>query len=151
MYIGLTTQGAKVRYLHHLYEARSGSSFPIHRSIRKHGEGSFELEILAEATSTEELKELEIKFISELNSTNRELGYNLTLGGDGTLGRKHSEETKAKLRAKALNRVVSEETRERHRAAHARNKNNPEYIEAKRRAAAVTNAKRWGTKICDAA
>lgn len=42
---------------------------------------------------------------------NREKGYNLTKGGDGTFGRMHSEETKEKIRQKALGRKASEETK----------------------------------------
>lgn len=40
-----------------------------------------------------------------------EKGYNLTEGGDGTFGRLHSEETKEKIRQKAIGRKASEETK----------------------------------------
>lgn len=38
-------------------------------------------------------------------------GYNVTEGGDGTFGRTHSEETKEKIRQKAIGREVTEATR----------------------------------------
>lgn len=118
VYIGLTIQGARTRYIHHLYETRSGSKFPIHNSIRKHGMENFNLEILETSENSETLKELEKHYIKLYNSNNRKLGYNLTEGGDGTLGRKHSEETKSKIRNKAFNRIVSEETKNRMKASH---------------------------------
>ena len=48
----------------------------------------------------------------EYDSFNK--GYNCTLGGDGTINFKHSEETKNKLRG----RIVSEETRKKIGYAH---------------------------------
>lgn len=118
VYIGLTVQGAKKRYLHHLYEARSNSTFPIHNSIRKYGEDKFRLEVIETVNTHEELKELEKFYISLYDSNNRQLGYNLTAGGDGTLGRFHSEETKAKIREKAINRIPKESTKARMSESH---------------------------------
>ena len=107
VYIGITSQGADVRFGHHLYEARSGSTFPIHNAIRKYGVDNFTVETIAECESYEQLKELEKKFIKEYQSKLREFGYNLTDGGDGTFGRFHSEETKDKIRKKAQDRKVT--------------------------------------------
>src|ERR1035437_5569311 len=106
VYIGITNQGAGVRFGHHLYEMRSGSTFPIHNAIRKYGVDNFTVETIAECENYEQLKELEKKFIKEYQSKLREFGYNLTDGGDGTFGRFHSEETKDKIRKKAQGRKV---------------------------------------------
>lgn len=133
VYIGLTIQGARTRYLHHLYEARSGSPFPIHRAIRKHGEENFDMEVLISVDAQEELKILEKAYIQEHRANNRQFGYNMTEGGDGTFGRLHSEETKELIRQKAKGRKMSEETKQRMREAHERNKiNDPLYYEKKR-------------------
>jgi len=111
IYIGITNQGSGARYRHHWYEARIGESAPIHKSMAKYGEENFTLEIIDFADTYEELKEKERFWIKELNSMNRKIGYNLTEGGDGTFGRMHSEETKEKIRQKAIGRKASDETK----------------------------------------
>lgn len=111
VYIGITNQGAGARYRHHWYEARIGEPAPIHRSMAKYGEENFTLEIIDFADTYKELKEKEKYWIKQYDSMNRDKGYNLTEGGDGTFGRMHSEETKDKIRQKATGRKVSEETK----------------------------------------
>ena len=111
VYIGITNQGAGARYRHHWYEARIGEPAPIHRSMAKYGEENFTLEIIDFADTYEELKEKEKYWIKQYDSVNRDKGYNLTEGVDGTFGRMHSEETKNKIRQKAIGRKASEETK----------------------------------------
>lgn len=111
IYIGITNQGSGARYRHHWYESRIGEPSPIHRSMAKYGEDNFTLEIIDFAETYEELKEKEKFWIKKFNSTDRNIGYNLTECGDGTFGRTHSEETKEKIRQKALGRKISEETK----------------------------------------
>lgn len=111
IYIGITNQGSGARYRHHWYESRIGEPSPIHRSMAEYGEDNFTLEIIDFAETYEELKEKEKFWIKKFNSTDRNIGYNLTEGGDGTFGRTHSEETKEKIRQKALGRKISEETK----------------------------------------
>lgn len=113
VYIGITNQGSGTRYRHHWYEARSGEPSPIHKSMMKYGEENFTIEIIDFAETYEELKEKEKYWIKQYDSMNREKGYNLTEGGDGTFGRIHSEETKEKIRQKAIGRKLSEETKKR--------------------------------------
>lgn len=137
IYIGITNQGAGVRYLHHLYEARSGSPFPIHNAIRKYGKDNFTLEIIELCGTSEILKEREKYWIAFYNSTDRNIGYNMTEGGDGTFGRRHSEETKEKIRQKALGRKHSEEAKK--KMSEYRKAN---YTEEHRKSIAESNAKR---------
>lgn len=111
IYIGITNQGSGARYRHHWYESRIGEPSPIHRSMAKYGEDNFTLEIIDFADTYDELKEKEKYWIKQYNSTDRNIGYNLTEGGDGTFGRTHSKETKEKIRQKALGRKFSEETK----------------------------------------
>ena len=56
-------------------------------------------------------EEKEKFYIKKFNSMDRSIGYNLTEGGDGTFGRFLSEETKEKIRQKALGRKASEEAK----------------------------------------
>lgn len=140
IYVGLTIQGTGVRYLHHLYEARSGSTFPIHRAIRKYGESNFEVTTIVSIETQEELKNLEKFYIKELKANNRQFGYNMTEGGDGTFGRLHSEETKEKIRQKAIGRIIKEETKERLKERQALHKiNDPLYYEKKWKAVEASN------------
>ena len=111
VYIGITNQGSGARYRHHWYESRIGEPSPIHRYMAKYGEENFTLEIIDFADTYDELKEKEKYWIKQYNSIDRTIGYNLTEGGDGTFGRKHSEETKEKIRQKALGRKLSDETK----------------------------------------
>lgn len=113
IYIGITIQGARTRFLHHLYEARSGSSFPIHRSINKNGKENFTIDVIEVCDSTEQMKEREKYWISFYNTTDRSKGYNRTTGGDGAFGRLHSEETKKKISEKAIGRKMSSESKKR--------------------------------------
>jgi len=114
IYVGITNQGANTnRWYKHCSDANVGSTFPLHNAIRKYGKENFQIEVI-EIIDNEDfdyLKEREIYWIKELNSYNRKIGYNLTLGGDGTFGRFHSEETKDKIRQKAMGRKLSEETK----------------------------------------
>lgn len=97
IYIGITNQGSGARYRHHWYEARIGEPSPIHKSMAKYGEDNFILEIIDFAENAKELKEKEKYYIKFFNSRDRKIGYNLTDGGDGTFGRKHSEEAKKRM------------------------------------------------------
>jgi group I intron endonuclease len=60
-----------------------GSGKILNNSINKYGRKYFKKEILEKAYSKQELNELEIYYIWEFDSTNLNIGYNLTKGGDG--------------------------------------------------------------------
>lgn len=52
------------------------------RAIRKHGISSFEIETLCTATTLEELNKLEIFYIAHYSSSDPQMGYNETEGGE---------------------------------------------------------------------
>jgi len=53
-------------------------------AAKKYGKESFTIEILHDNINTEaELNSLEIEYITQYNCTNKQIGYNLTKGGDG--------------------------------------------------------------------
>lgn len=104
-YVGITSQDPKKRWL-------SGHGY-VHndyftKAINKYGWNNFEHIIIAKGLSEQEAKWLEVQLIAIHDSTNRDKGYNITIGGDtghhlkGELnpfyGKHHNEETKAKLR-----------------------------------------------------
>lgn len=89
--------------------------YPLYYSIKKHGWNNFNLTILEEYETLEEINEAEIFYIAYLNSQNREIGYNLAPGGNGYTGKipwnkglkgifKQSEEHKKKLLESGGNR-----------------------------------------------
>ena len=61
-----------------------GSGKLLLKAIKKYGKESFRKEILIEGDfSKEELDSLEIRYISEFQSTDKKLGYNIERGGSG--------------------------------------------------------------------
>jgi group I intron endonuclease len=110
IYIGKTISltSRKSHYKHN----RSEGQKIIYNSIKKHGWDQHKFEVIDKAPA-EQLNELEIRYIKELNTFhyNNPNGMNLTKGGEGLLGRKHSPETINKLIAKKLGKKHSEATK----------------------------------------
>lgn len=133
VYIGQTVQKLKIRWNQHASKARKGLFRPLPSSMRKHGEGKFTIVEVCKAYSKDELDSLETRAIWMNDSTNREFGYNLDMGGN-TVG-KMSESTKAKIGAankiSLLGKKQSPELIERRAAAIRGRKQSPEEIEAR--------------------
>jgi len=100
-YVGQTIRTLKQRKSSHLSSSKKGSTYYLHRAIRKYGAENFKWEVIYNAASEEELNEKETYFIKEYN-TNSQDGYNLTEGGRGIRGWKHSELTKEKIKQCAI-------------------------------------------------
>lgn len=69
-----------------------GSGYYLRRAVKKYGKSNFKREVLARCSSQEELDEMEKFYIKEFDSTNRDVGYNIALGGTGSVlaaGYKH--------------------------------------------------------------
>jgi len=93
VYIGCTTQGLEDRKKEHYSRCFNvGRKSKLCDSLKKHGFDNFEFEIIKECETPEEMFLNEIYYIGFYNS--KETGYNLTIGGEGCLGYKHTEETK---------------------------------------------------------
>lgn len=103
-YVGLTTETIQKRFRRHLSKSRSDNKQYLHNAISKYGEENFIIYQLDEATSKEELIEKEQHWIKELNT--RKCGYNETDGGEGSWNRVISEETKNKHRNNANHRYT---------------------------------------------
>lgn len=80
-YVG-QSRNIEMRWKQHIYNAETGSQYPIHCALRKYGVENFSFSILEECEASE-LNNKEIEWISKLNSF--EEGYNCTRGGDGYL------------------------------------------------------------------
>ncbi len=93
-YIGKTVQQLSKRWASHLYYARRGSKFHLHRAIRKYGTEAFTLETIHTVAQDEEsLNEWEMFFIAALRKAGRL--YNLTNGGEGVSGHIPSDKQRA--------------------------------------------------------
>lgn len=139
VYIGITRESLAQRVRRHIANARAGKPFALSAAIRKHGEGSFSVEVLG-AGSWEELKDIEIAEIARCNALGCG-GYNMTGGGEGTLCVTQKPETKAKISASLAGRECSEDHKRRVGLAQ-RGKTISEATKQKMRAAAQARVAR---------
>jgi group I intron endonuclease len=102
VYIGHDSHWPNRMSVHKCNVFKSKKDFYFYRALRKYGFNNFEWEVIYQSKDVEHcLRYMETYFIKEYNAyINFENcnGYNMTLGGEGTIGYKHTEETKAKLR-----------------------------------------------------
>lgn len=138
-YVGQTVRTLDRRRNQHYSDAkRQTCNIIFHNAIRKYGENAFIWEVVKEYNDVTILDEAEKRCIALLNTLSPN-GYNLMTGGsNGT----HSEETKRKMsealsgkknpnygkdlsgvNAPNYGRKFSEETKAKHREAHAGSKN----------------------------
>ena len=122
-YIGQTTLTLRGRINEHKKAAKVNKypSIVFHKAIRKHGIENFKWEILCECDSKNILNIREtMKIIVEHSYISEGMGYNLTYGGEGTFGYKHTNDTKEKIRCrnkgkeawnKGKTNIYSDETR----------------------------------------
>jgi len=139
-YIGITKQKIEYRW------RSDGSGYfrspYFWNAIQKYGWGNFEHIILHENVSAEYAKKLEVYYIGLYKTTNKQHGYNMTLGGDGSSGFKKSAESVEKtaaahrgkklspehkeiLRQANIGKQASEETRKKLRESHLGKKLSP--------------------------
>lgn len=89
-----------------LEEQYLGSSRRLRESIKHYGKENFKVELLEEIETKELMDEREIYWIKYYNSTNKEIGYNISEGGNVNrtmigenhplYGKHQSEESKKK-------------------------------------------------------
>ncbi|CAB4141321.1 grpIintron_endo, group I intron endonuclease [uncultured Caudovirales phage] len=113
VYIGITTKDPIDRWNQHL-KKHFNKNFILYKAMRKYGPDNFHFSIIEQTNNLDHLKELESKYIQEYNSycfTENSNGYNMTLGGKGLFGYKHSNQTKKKLSEANKGKPLSEETK----------------------------------------
>lgn len=115
---------------HRVKESYYGSGTAISNAVEKYGKESFDREILDWADSLEALNEREKYWIEEYNAQSKEIGYNLTAGGDGFAGH-HSESARARIGAAHRGRPHSEEHRK--KLSEAARKRSPMSEETRRK------------------
>jgi len=95
-YVGYDSKWPKRRY-EHKQSMKEGDQV-FYRALRKYGWRSFDWEVIYQSKDAEHtLKEMEPFFIRENNSCihfDNSNGYNMTEGGEGTIGYKHTVKTR---------------------------------------------------------
>lgn len=94
VYIGKTEESFKRRWWHHsgLLKGNYHHNIHLQRAWNKYGEENFEFIILQICNESDDINKLEQEYIEKYNSFNS--GYNQTLGGEGALGNRLSDESK---------------------------------------------------------
>lgn len=96
-YIGQTTNLAKRKLRHKSNILDDKNSAYFYNAVRKYGWCNFTWEVLCECDTKELLNIRETMKIIVNHSHWTECGYNMTWGGEGSMGYKASEKTKKKL------------------------------------------------------
>lgn len=116
-YVGLTTGPVGRRFREHLSESRRRPNTPLHRALRKYGAASFDFAEIACAVDLGGLKLLEIHLIEQYGAHVSHGGYNVSRGGDGSVGVTRSAQWRARISAANKGRKHSAEVRARMSAA----------------------------------
>ena len=159
IYIGKTKRTLDVRMTEHLYNSRShcNKSY-IDLAIGKYGIDAFDVAVVEECLTEDELNQKEKFWIRQLNCKVPH-GYNLTDGGDGVSGKersleyrkkmskankgkKRSLETRKKMSETWMGHKVSEKTREKISAS-SKLKRPVICIESKVQFESITAAAKW--------
>ena len=125
-YIGVTTTPLPKRWTAHLSRARRGTKTALYGALDKYGPDAFSIEPIASAVpwaDIDGLFDLERALIAQ-EGTLCPRGYNMTEGGDGTIGYRYTPEQRAAISG----RRRSAETRAKMSASHQGFRHTPESI-----------------------
>ena len=112
-YIGFTIEDdPQVRFKKHLKESKIYPNRHLYRAMRKDGVENFVFEILKQGEDSEWGLLVEEPYYIALYDSKRN-GYNMTDGGDGSVGWKPTAETILHMRNAQLGKVHSPERRQR--------------------------------------
>lgn len=133
VYVGFTSKSIEERWKKHCMDAtKYMSSYVFHKAIRKYGVEAFSVETIYTGDDWKHtLQVMEPKFITEYNTYihNNGEGYNMTMGGEGSVGFHHTPENILKMskdkQGMGKGRIHSEETKEKIRQSHMGKKREP--------------------------
>lgn len=91
-YIGKTMYDISIRITDHIRKSKNKSDLVIHRAIRKYGELNMKISILVNHVPEIFINAFEMYWINHYNTYKD--GYNMTIGGDGGITYKWTEEQK---------------------------------------------------------
>jgi len=110
-YVGYTSD-PDARWIEHQASSRRKRCCTyLHRALAKHGIENFRFSVIENCVSIDHGLQREIFWIKNL-STFAPNGYNMTEGGDGLHGYKHTEETKRKMSELRKGKHLSEFTKQ---------------------------------------
>lgn len=104
--MGQTKGSIEKRFIGHIKSSKNATTY-LARAIAKYGSDSFDITLLEVVETKADANKAEIKHIARLSSNVSNIGYNLTLGGDG--GDTFSCQTdarKAEIKADARDRIL---------------------------------------------
>lgn len=118
VYIGIAKGNPRHRCGKNGKKYESDSKPVFYNAIQKYGWNNFEHIIWCENLSQEDARQWEIRLIALFKTNccryrNPEFGYNMTDGGEGTSGYKHTEEARDKMSKSHQGKMFSEETKQR--------------------------------------
>lgn len=96
VYIGITNGTLEQRKKEHFSRKNNGYTNAIYNALRKYNNQE-KWDILDNCSSYEEAKIKEKHYIKTFKSNNNKFGYNMTAGGDGTVGYKFSDLQKQRM------------------------------------------------------
>ena len=97
-YIGQTVCSINKRLKEHKHSSKHSQNY-LYRAIRKYRWDNFIWEVIDDTCQTkDELDEMEYHYIKQYHSHVSKYGYNLTWGGEGSYGYKHTDNTKKRMR-----------------------------------------------------
>lgn len=118
-YVGLTKRPLIQRWKQHVSDAMKGSKYALHSAIRKHGASKFFVCVLTTCVDQLEAIACEKGLIAQYGTyAHGANGYNLTSGGDGAYNRKVSEAERQAISRRFKGRRHTEETKAKLSAAH---------------------------------
>lgn len=141
-YIGLTTASLEKRWSAHLYRMRKGVKSALYDALRRYGVEAFDISAIVSLVpdgDLADLKALEIAVIAQEGTFGS--GYNLTSGGDGTVGYTPSPDQLEKMRG----RPASEKQRS---AVRISNTGRRHTVDAKLRIGVAAKVRNSGNKYC---
>ena len=145
VYIGQTTRTVEERMKEHLHRVETY----VERAIAKYGIDKFEVSVIEECATLEELNEREIYWISFYDCI-RPKGYNICTGGrNGSPGHTLSTESRAKISKakKGRKNPISPETRQKMIASRLANKK-PVSAETRAKISVAHKGKKLSPEIC---
>jgi group I intron endonuclease len=80
----------------------------LHRAMNKYGVKNFSIEKIEDFDTEVAALRAEMTYIKLYDTTNRKIGYNLTQGGEGSSGFKHSDESKRKMSKAKKGKYIEE-------------------------------------------
>lgn len=105
-YVGVTSQAPEQRWAEHRSRAKARYNRHLYNSLRKHGADAFAFKVIATLPTFDEAKIAERIAIAI-----RKPVYNLTVGGEGTVGFKFSPEQLARLSVAHVGLKQTDESR----------------------------------------